>query len=984
MRSVLAAAFVLFAHALSWAQAQQSLGQNSLYEGQTVGYINLIANPGIDTARYLPLVTQKIGEPYSSEKIDASVKALEQTQAFSKVETQITPGPNGLQLAFVLDPAYYVGMITFPGALKAFSYTRLLQVVNLPDQSAYDRSQIADAQSALEKFLVQNGYFEAKVDVGSKADDKNQLVHVAFETELGKHARIGKVQISGPPAPEDRKLEHALRSLRARFTGALLKSGKPYGPSRIKSAVTLLRRELGNQKHPAATIKVDPPVFHPETNRADISIHVDLGPEIEVKVIGAKLSWIPFLSTRREKTLIPIYEEGSVDPDLVTEGQRNLVNYFQQKGYFDVKVSTENNQQNGRVLLVYRVSKGRKHSVADIAFRGNRHLSNSDLLDQLVVTKHRFIVSRGAFSNKLLQTSVAGIEAIYKDNGFEEVKVTPDVVDREPKIFITFNIVEGDRTVVSSVKVAGNQQIPLEKLRPRKGFQLEPGKPFSPGKLADDRNRLAAKYLDRGFLNSEVQPLVSRHPDDAHEVDVTYAITEDQQVTISKVLDLGQEHTREDLIGMATKLAPGEPLSEGSLLAGESNLYDLQIFDWASVGPRKPIGDQKQEATLIKVHEAKRNTITYGFGFEISRRGGNIPTGTVAVPGLPTINNTAAKNVIPSEKTFASPRGSIEITRRNMRGEGETASLSALVSRLDQRLLLTYTDPHFRLSSWQGLTSISAERTTENPLFEARLADASVQFQRYLNAKKTMQFQARYDFNRTRLTKILVPQLVLPQDQNVDLSYVSGTIIQDTRDKPLDAHRGVFETADFRIVPSALGSSTNFARFFGQAAYYKQRHGIVFANSIRLGIATPFAGGFIPTSQRFFAGGGTTLRGFPIDEAGPVRYVPFCPPGQNAKPSTCPQVPVPVGGNQLFIFNSEMRFPLGIMKNLGGVVFYDGGNVYSAVNFANFMNNYSNTIGAGLRYNTPIGPVRFDLGHNLDAARGINANQFFITIGQAF
>ena len=138
----------------------------------------------------------------------------------------------------------------------------------------------------------------------------------------------------------------------------------------------------------------------------------------------------------------------------------------------------------------------------------------------------------------------------------------------------------------------------------------------------------------------------------------------------------------------------------------------------------------------------------------------------------------------------------------------------------------------------------------------------------------------------------------------------------------------------------------------------------------------------MPTSQLFFSGGGTSLRGFPIDEAGPQRLVPFCNVLQGQ--SGCVNVTVPVGGKQLFILNSEVRFPLKIMKALGGVVFYDGGNVYSAINFNNFENNYSTHVGIGLRYSTPIGPVRFDLGRNLNPVLGISATQYYITLGQAF
>ena len=305
-----------------------------------------------------------------------------------------------------------------------------------------------------------------------------------------------------------------------------------------------------------------------------------------------------------------------------------------------------------------------------------------------------------------------------------------------------------------------------------------------------------------------------------------------------------------------------------------------------------------------------------------------------------------------------------------------------VVSRLDQRALLTYTDPHLRGTRWGSLFSLSTERTTENPLFAASLGDVAFQLERTINRAKTSTLQIRYDFNKTILSQLLVPNLVLPSDRHVRLSYFSSTLIHDTRDKPLDSHSGFYQTLDLRLVPTALGSSVNFSRLLGQFAYYKPVHSLVLANSVRLGLAKPFSGSDVPTSQRFFAGGGTTLRGFPINQAGPQRLVHFCPAGTSS--TSCPVITVPVGGDQLFILNSEVRFPLPIISNLGGVVFYDGGNVYSRINFRQFVDNYTNTIGIGLRYSTPVGPVRIDVGRNLNPVTGISVTQFFITLGQAF
>jgi outer membrane protein assembly factor BamA len=576
----------------------------------------------------------------------------------------------------------------------------------------------------------------------------------------------------------------------------------------------------------------------------------------------------------------------------------------------------------------------------------------------------------------------ANIVALYRDRGYEEAKVSPQVANHESKTDIDFEIEEGRQTIVEDLRVSGNQNFTPQQLTAPKGFELRAGMPYSPRKLTEDRNRISATYLNHGYLNAEVKVQVKPNEADSHRVNVFYTIAEHQMVRINDVVYLGQKQTRLPLIVKTAKIPPETPMKRGELLEAESRLYDLNIFDWSSVGPRKPITDQNNEEVLVKVHEAKRNEITYGFGFEVSHRGGNVPAGTIALPGGGGTIGLGSNQIAPSQSTFASPRGLVEFSRHNMRGLGETASASILASRLDNRVLTTYAQPHFIGSTWSSLTSFSIERNSENPLFTAATGDLSFQVERLISRKNNTRLQLRYDFNKTDLSHLLVPELVLPQDRNVLLSTFSGSLILDKRDKPLDAHRGEFATINLGITPTALGSSANFAKLFGQYAYYRPVHSVVFANSIRVGLAAPFAGSFVPTSQLYFSGGGTSLRGFPIDQAGPQRLVPFCNVLQGQ--SGCVDVTVPVGGKQLFILNSEARFPLGITKLLGGVVFYDGGNVYSAINLQNFVNNYSNTVGIGLRYSTPIGPIRIDVGRNLNPLPGINPNQYYITIGQAF
>ncbi len=963
------------------ALAQLTLpAPSASYEGQNVSAVALIANPHRDLQPLYPLVQVKVGQPYDEKKIDASRQALQDSGQFEKVQVSIIPDVNGLRVNFLLEPAYYLGVVKFSGAARQFAYTRLLLATELADQDPYDPARITAAQNGLTEFFHRNGYFQAAIKAQPEIDDQHQLVNVNFSVEPGEQAKISSVQIEGTSDPESQRLLHSMRSLRARLTGGLLKPGKSYTPERIKSATTLMKRSLTGDRRLASTIKENPPKYDATNNHVAVSFHVDVGPVVTVRTEGARLSRIPWVSGRQKKRLIPVYSEGSIDRELVQEGQTNLTEFFQKKGFYDVKVTTQFERKPDEILLVYKIDRGAKHKVARIVFHGNYAISEKELLTEVTV-KTSHIWTHGRLSQRLLKQSAANIEALYRDRGFEEVKVTPRTIDREPKIDVDFDIAEGTQTLVEDVQVSGNQNIPSAKLTAPKGFQLRSGAPYSPRKMADDRNRISATYQNHGYLNVEVKATVTKTAD-PQRVNVAYAIDEHQLVRVGQVVVLGQQRTRVSLINQTAHIPVEAPMRRVQMLEAESNLYDLGIFDWASIGPRKPITDQTDEMTLVRVHEAKRNELTYGFGFEISHRGGNVPGGTVALPGGGGTIGLEGHQIAPSQSAFASPRGSVQFIRHNMRGLGETASASILASRLDYRLLTTYTQPHFVGSQWSSLFSFSLERNSENPLFTAALGDLTFQVERLISRKHNTRLQMRYDFNKTALSHILVPDLVLPQDQNVHLSTFSGTLIHDTRDKPLDAHHGIFATVDLGITPTALGSSADFTKVLTQLAQYQPFHSIVFANSIRWGFAMPFANSFVPTSQLYFSGGGTSLRGFPIDEAGPQRLVPFCNVLQGE--SGCVNITVPVGGKQIFILNSEVRFPLRIIKALGGVGFYDGGNVFRTINIHDFVNNYTNTIGVGLRYETPIGPVRFDVGRNLNPVPGINPLQYFITIGQAF
>jgi outer membrane protein assembly factor BamA len=946
----------------------------AVFEGQNVSAVDLIARPDLDTETFRHLVTQQAGQPYSSQKIYESVAALKATGQFTKVETNVIPEQSGLRLELILDPAFYIGTFEFPEAARIFNYVQLLGVVRYPPDEPYEKSRVEQAEPALVAFFAENGYFATSVRTETQVNENQQLVTVTYRVDLGKKARLGTIEIDGLPPDMAARLERSLHSLGARFHGATLKSGKAYDPEHLRAADRYLRDSLSKQNHLSSEVKRDPAQYDPSTNRANLRFEATLGPTV---LVGAKGAHVSKRTLRKQ---VPIYTENEVDQDLIDIGARNLTSYFQGKGYFDAKVTSDLKTEGDTTTVTYTIDRGDRRRVVDVALKGNHQFTQRAVGDQILVKKGHFL-SRGKLSENLVNKTAANLQAYWRNAGYGDVNVLPRIEQRDSGVAVTFEITEGKRTIVDSLHLQGNRNQEIWK-QVQSRLRVKPGQPYSPTRAMEDRNQIIASYLDSGYLNATLRIQVAPLPDNKYRVAVNYVIDEGPQVRVAQVLYAGQHRTKTSLLGQAVNIRPEEEMSESKLLQAESDLYNLGVLDWADVSPMRPITDQTSEDVLVKVHEAKRNSISYGIGFQSTPRSGSLSTGTLVLPGLPTVG--LPKNFTILEKTIISPLGSISYSRLNLRGRAETFSVSALASSLDQKVSLNYNIPHIDGTRWSSLFSASGENTTQNPLFAAQLGQGSLQLERNLDAAKTRKLQLRYTYQHTDLNHLLIENFVPPEDLSTHLSTVSATFVRDTRDNALDAHKGTFQTVDFQLSPTALGSSDNVIRFFGQEAYYRRvTPWLVFANNVRLGLVSSFDGSHVPFSDRFFSGGADSFRGFPLNGAGQQATALLCTAENN--PSTCTaKVTVPEGGMQLFIFNSELRFPIPIKKGLGGVLFYDGGNVYNSINLPGLFRNYSNSVGLGLRYQTPVGPIRIDIGRNLNPVPGLSSTQVFVTLGQSF
>jgi outer membrane protein insertion porin family len=939
------------------------------YEGQKVSSVELAGRPDMKTEELQPLVMQRNDEPLSAAKIEESVAALKRLGTVQDVQIELRPEQQGVRVMLILQPAVYFGMYQFPGAAQ-FPYTRLLQVSNYASQEPYSEIDIAKAQANILTFLRQNGYFEATVDPAINTDEPRGLANVDFRITLNRRAKFGQIQITGTTPEEAQKLTGALYSFWARIRRSAIREGGDYSLKKLQNATEHLRKHLAGDQHLAAQVRLAEANYNPATNRADITFHVDSGPVMEVKVEGAHLwSWT-------KHSLLPVYQQSGLSPELIEEGRQNLLSHYRAKGFFDVQVNTDIQDNDGHETILYRIDKGPRKRIEEVAFTGNTHFGK-DELDKHVLVKRAGFFSHGKYDEK----SVKLLQAFYQSRGFNQVTVTPEFATHGSDVVVTFAIKEGPQDVVASLQVRGNASVPLAALAPD-GLQVRPGAPYAQKSIDDDRNKIMSHYLDQGYLSATFHATSQATSGDPNKYQVIYDISEGPQVHTENIVVLGNNHSSPTLIDrQTTTLERGHALTEREILASESKLYKTGVFDWAEVDPRRQITSQTQEDVVVKVHEAHRNTFRYGFGYQVVNRSGTVPGGAVALPGLPLVG--LPDTFTTSQKTISGPRANFEYTRNNVRGKAAILTIGGLAGPLERRLSFGFTDPNFRWTSWTATFTASGEYSKQYPTFTSRQALAGFYLQRSLDAKNTQSLILQYTFTETGLTQLLIPELIPPQDRHTRLSTLSATYIRNTRDNDLDAHRGMYGSAELDLNPAILGSSASFGKFLGQAAYYRDVHsGIIWANSLRLGLLAPTPASFVPVSERFFTGGGNTLRGFPLNGAGPQRTVPAC--GNPSDPSSCTLIRVPVGGVQLLILNSEFRIPVPLKKNLSVAVFYDGGNVYDPLRFKNFFQAYTNSAGFGFRYATPVGPIRIDFGHNLSPVPGFKANQIFLSLGQAF
>jgi outer membrane protein assembly complex protein YaeT len=978
------------ANAVVSAAGSDSLEQ---WEGLPVRGISF---QGVAPARLQHLeshLSQELGAPLNADDMRKSLRQLFATGLFETIQVEGSRQQDGVALLFVGAPRTFIGTVTVDGAKGSTVNSQLLSVAQLEPGVRYTSARLGQALEQMRRTLAENGFHEPVITQTLTPHPEEQLVDIAFHVVSGPQARVGAVQVTGEPG----------MSVEEFRSYAHLRIGSLVDHDTDNRALAGVLKQYRGQERLEAEIKLESQQYTPVGRKTNFRFSANRGPVVRVLVEGANLD------AGRIKRIIPVFEEGTVDDDLLNEGNRRLRDYYQRLGYFDVKVEHPRQPTTaGQVTIVYNVQLGPRLRIGRVSVAGN-HYFDSDTLEQLLsVHAADSLDSHGIYSQSLVAADVSVLQAVYQNNGFSQVRVVAETGDAQPAIAaaphartapftVVYRIEEGKQLHVASVRLEGNEHINAASLMPY--LNTVPGQLLSPQYLAGDRDALLTVYLSRGFDQVRVDVTQQLVPSDADRVDVVFHVTEGPQIFVRKVLLTGLHYTRPETVAKAITIHPGDPLNETALQQTQRNLYDFALFNEVDTAIENPSGAETYKTVLLQAVEARRWALTYGFGFEAQ-------TGTPQNNCASAIAGGLACN--PNGKTGVSPRVLVDLTRNNLFGREQSASIQATYGLLEQKFNLLFQNPHFEGNRNFGLIlSGGYASSLDVTTYVASRLEASVRWTESFLTPGSAISKANtlvYEYNFRRV-KVAASSLQVFPDEISLLSAavrVAGpgvTWIRDTRDSPLASHRGTYTSFQDFFSSKPFGAEAEFNRLdLSNSSYYSfDRDRFVLARNTRYGQERAFgppASELIPLPERIYAGGPTSLRGFSINAAGPRD----------------PETGYPIGGAGALIESTELRLPPPTLPWLGNtvsfVLFHDMGNVFanagdawaSALRLhqpnrdtckilndppvpnpvptgrttstgpqgACSFNYFVHAPGSGLRYHTPVGPIRLDFSYNLN------------------
>lgn len=942
------------------------------YVGRPVVQVRLEAE-GVEVREpaVLSLVVTPVGQPLSMLQVRETVGHLFGLGRYEDVQVRASLASNGVNLMYELIPLHRVQALEFRGTLGLDeSLLRTTVADRLGPTPPVGRS--TDAARILGDLYLDHGYRHPTITPRSVVEHKPDRTTLIFDIDAGRRTRVGMVTVEGAPIPAEALLDRIG-----------LRRAEPFEQTTLVAALGRYRADLQAKGYYEARVNFLPR-FAADELTVDVTVIVDIGPLVTVRFEGDPLP------QRERADLVPIEREQSVDEDLLEDSKRRIEGRLRDQGYRAATADYRRVETEGTLAVIFTIRRGALHRLANVEIAGNSSVPTVQLRSLVRVKEGQ------PFVDSIFSADVAGIEELYRRQGFAAVKietgVSPagDTGDNERPVAARLTIAEGVQSVVRTVTLTGNRAIRESTLRLVAG--LVSGQAFYEPQINVAADGLVIEYLNDGYPDTVIERTVTFSAD-RRDVDVAFRIQEGVQIVVDHILIVGNTRTASGIIQREIVFKAGEPLGQNAIDESRRRLGALGLFRRIDITQLRHIGEEGRRDVLVTVEEARATTVSWGGGLDGGKR-----------------LRRAADGTGPAEERIElGPHGFFQVGRRNLWGRNRSIDLFARVSFRprgtaavptgtpdtthagygfnEHRVTLTYREPKIFSTSADGLFSGGVEQAIRSS-FNFSRRGARMEIARRLTTATSL--SGRYSLDETHLfNESLIPSerpLIDRLFPQVRLSSFSSSVIRNTRDDPIEPTRGTLVTIDGALAARAAGSQVGFVKTLSKGFFYRQLSGsrrVVLAGGATVGLAEGFprrvalAGGQtetvkdLPASERFYAGGDTTVRGFALDRLG--------------TPETIDKDGFPKGGHALMIFNGELRVP--VWRDLGAVGFIDVGNVFAKIGDVD-LGELRAGVGFGVRYRSPVGPIRVDLGFKLSRLDFPGGKEpltaLHISLGQAF
>ena len=914
--------------------------------GRTIVSVAYTSDGPVDRDEVSRLIAITAGEPLTEDATGATIRNLFATRQFSDVRIAAVETPAGVEVTVELFLAFRISPLKFSTA--PVPRAELRRILPFSEGAVFQADALAQGAAAIKRRLAEEGYLDAEVSPEASFDWSTFRAPVIYRIQPGRPAKTAPPFFDGETAPF---------GAAALLKKAHLKPGDRYRESKARADATRMTEFLHKQSRLKGVVELI--AAQPtEDGRVMPVYRVSVGPDVVFDTKGIKAKTV-----RNE---LHSLAEGQVfDEDMVLLYVEQKRKELQEKGRYRAKVDYSWKQTPEALAISVTVEEGPKFAIEKIVFTGNRSVKDKNLRAVMATRKKGLPIFRpGRLVDDDLNGDLSAILGYYQTRGWvgakvEKAKVTEG--SNPNRLVVTIPIEEGPRAVVADVQVVGAEH--AADAAAEKTLKIKRGAFFNPYLVREDVVGLSTFYHDHGWREASVKDDV-RISSDGSRAEIAYRVEEGTRTFFGKTIVRGNSRTATGRVSRQVTWKEGQAFSEADLLQTQRNLTRTGVFRRVDIRPQPPDPKTQVRNVELELQEGRPLSLLYGIGYQYAPDATENRSDPFAIAG---------------------------VSYNNLFGRMQSAGFEAQIAPISKRgrLQASFREP-FLFNTQYPLTILTYYIVEPISDVDIRRLGTVVESSRYYG--KYLRLALRYAYERitpvnpedlSNIEKKNFPRF----DQPIEQSTIGPNLFYDRRDDLIDPHRGYYVTAGYKYAFPFLAAEARYHKLSAQAAWFRRLGGSVFAVAVRAGAIWPYGPPEIqvPIAERNFAGGRSTDRAFDTDLLGipgvTVDYDTHATPHTGTGTGSCAGAypvlaaydcnsgPHIVGGNGFLAVNAELRIPL--LGYLGGTLFYDAAQVWQDVSQIHLgiegTDGLRQGVGVGLRYMTPIGPVRAEYGWPVSA-----------------